>query len=151
MAAQRFKAILTKYGTRTLIEIPFNPNEVWDDKERHYITGSINGCKVRGRLETNGTQYFLSLGAAWRRDNNLEAGAKAEVILHPEGPQSDLLSADVSGALDAEPEAKAFFDAMASFYRMNYVRWIESAKRPETRIARIAEMVKLLKAGKKQK
>lgn len=52
---------------------------------------------------------------------------------------------------DAEPEAKAFFDSLATFYRKNYIRWIESAKRPETRGARIAEMVTLLKAGQKQK
>jgi uncharacterized protein YdeI (YjbR/CyaY-like superfamily) len=31
------------------------------------------------------------------------------------------------------------------------VRWIESAKRSETRRARIAEMLSLLKAGKKQR
>ena len=37
------------------------------------------------------------------------------------------------------------------FYRRNYVRWIESAKRPETRAARIADTVALLKAGKRQK
>jgi hypothetical protein len=30
-------------------------------------------------------------------------------------------------------------------------KWIESAKRPETRVARITEMMALLKAGKKQK
>jgi uncharacterized protein YdeI (YjbR/CyaY-like superfamily) len=40
---------------------------------------------------------------------------------------------------------------LATFYRNNYIRWIESAKRPETRRGRIAEMVDLLKAGTKQR
>jgi len=40
---------------------------------------------------------------------------------------------------------------LATFYRNTYIKWIESAKRPETRAARIEEMVQLLKAGKKQK
>ena len=151
MATQRFKATIAKSGTRALIVLPFNPNDVWGVKERHYIAGSVNGCRVRGPLDSNGTQFFLSLGAAWRRDNNLDAGANVDVVLSPEGPQSESLSPDISAALDAEPEAKAFFDALASFYRKNYVRWIESAKRPETRSARIAEMVKLLNAGQKQK
>jgi hypothetical protein len=31
------------------------------------------------------------------------------------------------------------------------VRWIEGARRPETRSAHIAEMLSLLKAGKKQR
>src|SRR5215510_827072 len=151
MTTQRFKAVISKYGSRTLIEIPFDPNYVWGIKQRHYISGTVNGCKVRGALESNGSQFFLSLGAAWRRDNHLDAGAEVEVVLSPEGPQSEQLSPDIASALDAEPEAKAFFDSLASFYRKNYIRWIESAKRPETRSARIAEMVALLKAGKKQK
>src|SRR5262249_46650139 len=36
-------------------------------------------------------------------------------------------------------------------YRKNFIRWIESAKREETRAGRIQEMIKLLKAEKKQK
>jgi hypothetical protein len=151
LTTQRFKTTIAKYGTRTLIVIPFNPNDVWGVKQRHYIAGSVNGCRVRGPLESNGTQFFLSLGAAWRRDNDLDAGAKVDVVLSPDGPQSEQLAPDFSAALDAEPEAKAFFDSLATFYRKNYVRWIESAKRPETRRARIAEMVTLLKAGQKQK
>ena len=148
---QRFQTILMKSGSRTYIPIPFNPNEVWGVKQRHYVTGSVNGHKVRGSLGSDGKQYFLPLGAAWRRDNGLEAGASVEVILSPEGPQSESLPQDVSDALDAEPQAKAFFESLATFYRNTYTKWIESAKRPETRAARIREMVDLLKAGKKQK
>jgi hypothetical protein len=151
VAAQRFKSTVAKSGTRTFIPIPFNPNEVWGVKQRHHITGTVNGCKVRGSLGSDGSQYFLPLGAAWRRDNGLEAGAKVEVILSAEGPQSELLAPDVAAALKAEPAAKAFFESLATFYRNTYVKWIESAKRPETRAARIAEMMRLLKAGQKQK
>jgi hypothetical protein len=148
---QRFKTVIAKSGTRTFIPIPFNPNEVWGVKQRHYITGTVNGYGVRGSLGSDGTQYFLPLGAAWRRDCGLEVGAKVDVFLSPEGPQSEGLSPDVTTALEAEPQAKAFFESLATFYRNTYIKWIESAKRPETRAARINEMVKLLRAGKKQK
>jgi hypothetical protein len=151
LTTQHFKSIISKSGTRTFIAIPFNPNDVWGAKQRHHIRGSINSCVVRGSLGSDGTQYFLPLGAAWRRDNGLEAGIEVNVVLSPEGPQSEGLSPDVASALDAEPQAKAFFESLATFYRNTYIKWIESAKRPETRSARINEMVKLLKAGKKQK
>ena len=151
MTTQRFETSITKTGSRTFITIPFNPNEVWGVKQRHHITGSINGCPVRGSLGSDGSQYFLPLGAAWRRDNGVEAGAEVEVVLTPEGPQADTLAPDILAALNREPEARAFFEALATFYRNGYVRWIESAKRPETRSARIAEMLILLKAGKKQR
>jgi hypothetical protein len=41
--------------------------------------------------------------------------------------------------------------AGSPLYRNGYLRWIEGAKRPETRSARIAETLGLLKAGKKQR
>jgi hypothetical protein len=148
---QRFKTIIAKSGTRIFIAIPFNPNEVWGVKQRHHITGPVNGYGVRGSLGSAGKQYFLPLGAAWRRGCGLEAGSKVEVALSPEGPQSESLSTDVATALDVEPQAKAFFEGLATFYRHTYIKWIESAKRPETRAARIKEMIELLKAGKKQK
>jgi hypothetical protein len=151
LTTQHFKTVIAKSGSRIFVPIPFNPNEVWGVKQRHHITGTVNGHKVRGSLGSDGKQYFLPLGAAWRRDCGINAGDKVDVILAPEGPQSESLSADVSDALDAEPQAKAFFESLATFYRNTYIKWIESAKRPETRTARIQEMIELLKAGKKQK
>jgi Bacteriocin-protection, YdeI or OmpD-Associated/Domain of unknown function (DUF1905) len=151
MTTQRFKTMVAKEGSRTSIAIPFNPNEVWGVKQRHHITGSINGCGVRGSLGSDGGQYFLPLGAAWRRDNGVEAGAEVEVVLAPEGPQADALAPDILVALESKPEARAFFESLATFYRTGYIRWIEGAKRPETRSTRIAEMLSLLKAGKKQR
>ena len=86
-----------------------------------------------------------------RRGCGLEAGAEVDVVLSPEGPQSENLSSDVVSALDAEPQAKGFFESLATFYRNTYIKWIESAKRPETRSERIHEMVRLLIEGRKQK
>jgi hypothetical protein len=151
LTTQRFKSTIAKTGSRTFIPIPFNPNDVWGVKQRHHIAGSVNGCQVRGSLGSDGTRFFLPLGAAWRRDNHLDAGAEVDVVLSPEGPQAEQLSADVAAALEAEPQARAFFESLATFYRNTYIQWIESAKRPETRTGRIDEMVQLLKGGKKQK
>jgi len=148
---QRFKTVIARSGSRTFIAIPFSPNEVWGVKQRHHITGTVNEYRIRGSLGSDGLQYFLPLGAAWRRDCGLDAGSSVDVVLAPEGPQSESLSPDVTSALEAEPQARAFFESLATFYRNTYIKWIESAKRPETRTARIKEMIELLKAGKKQK
>jgi uncharacterized protein YdeI (YjbR/CyaY-like superfamily) len=74
------------------------------------------------------------------------------VEIAPEGPQRDDLAEDVAAALAANPDAEAFFDSLAQFYRWAYLRWIDATKRrPEQRAERIAEMVKLLKAGTKER
>ena len=46
---------------------------------------------------------------------------------------------DMRAALDAQPDAAAFFDAATPSYRRNVLRWIHNAKRPETRVVRIAK------------
>jgi uncharacterized protein YdeI (YjbR/CyaY-like superfamily) len=70
----------------------------------------------------------------------------------PEGPQSDALAADIIAALHAEPEAARFFDGLASFYRKNYLRWINATRRsPSVRAQRIAELIELMKSGKKER
>lgn len=148
---ERFTGVVSDTGTRVVIVVPFNPNDVWGLKQRHHVSGSVGDCKWRGPLDHDGEQFFMALGPAWRRDNGVDVGAQVEVALSPEGPQVDNVGADVAAALEAEPEALAFFEGLPSFYRRNYIRWVESAKRPGTRAARIAEMVNLLKDGKREK
>lgn len=149
--AQHFTATITKSGNKAMIVLPFDPNQVWATKEQHHITGSVNGYTVRGPLGFDGTQYYVSLGVAWRRDNGLDGATSVEVVLAPEGPQSSTMASDIVVALDAEPQARTYFEGLATFYRKNYVRWIEGAKRPATRSARIAEMIRLLKDGQKER
>jgi len=73
-------------------------------------------------------------------------------VLAPEGPQREDLADDVRAALDADPEAGAFFDGLAQFYRRAYLRWIDGTKRrPDERQRRIAEMVELLRRGEKER
>ncbi len=52
-------------------------------------------------------------------------------------------------ALNNNPEAEEFFKSLAPTYQKQYLLWIATAKRPETRQKRIDESVKLLLEGKK--
>jgi uncharacterized protein YdeI (YjbR/CyaY-like superfamily) len=74
------------------------------------------------------------------------------VELSPEGPQRGDLAEDIAAALDANPAAGAFFDALAQFYRNGYLRYIDATKRrPDLRAARIAEVTGLLASGIKER
>ena len=75
---------------------------------------------------------------------------RSSVELAPEGPQRADLADDVAAALEANPKAGEFFDALAQFYRRGYLRWIDGTRRrPEVRRERIARMVELLESGVK--
>ena len=147
----RFESEIVSIKGRGSIVLDFDPNAVWGEKSRHFVTGTANGRQIRGDLENVNGQWVLPAGPAWRRDYSLDIGASVEVELAPEGPIGDRLSPDVAAALESVKEAKSFFEGLPTFYRKNYIRWIESAKRPETRDKRIGEMMALLKAGRREK
>jgi uncharacterized protein YdeI (YjbR/CyaY-like superfamily) len=56
---------------------------------------------------------------------------------------------DLRGALDARPEAAAFFDSLNSRNRYAVLYRVHDAKRPETRARRIAQLVEMLSKGEK--
>ncbi len=151
MRSQRFTATAQDGGRgRVLIPVPFDPDEVWAAKPRHHVGGTVNGMRIRGVIELNGGVRGFLLGPAWLRGCGLAVGDEVQVEVEPEGPQRGDLAADVAAALEANPQAGAFFDALAQFYRHGYLRWIDATKRsPDLRAQRIATMVELLTAGVK--
>jgi uncharacterized protein YdeI (YjbR/CyaY-like superfamily) len=52
-------------------------------------------------------------------------------------------------ALAVHPSAQRFFDQLAPSYRQNYIDWVDSAKREETRKRRLDEAISLLSQGRK--
>jgi len=54
-------------------------------------------------------------------------------------------------ALSAAPRAKAAFDALAPSHRTEYVRWIGSARKEETRDRRVLAAVRMLEEGGTQR
>jgi len=153
MQPQHFTATLAPGSRgRVFVPVPFNPDEVWRAKPLHHVSGTINGMGIRAAIEGDGDQRGFTLGPAWLRCCAVAVGDTVTVEIGPEGPQRDDLALDVAAALDADPEAGAFFDSLAQFYRKAYLSWIDATKRsPELRAQRISEMIRLLGAGVKER
>lgn len=150
---QSFEALVTASGRGGIqVSIPFDPDALWGRKTIHHVAGKVGACQVRGPLATVDGSLVLQLGPAWLRGSEVRIGDKVRVTLWPEGVQRDDLEPDLASALAAAPKAAAFFDALAQFYRNDYLRWINATKRrPEERVRRIREAIKLLRAGVKQR
>jgi hypothetical protein len=147
----KFEATVARRGRdRVTVPVPFDPDHQWGVKPRHHVTGTVSGMRVRAVIEPFGEGFGFVLGPAWRRDCGVDVGDRVLVCLVPEGPQRADLPADFAEALDANPSAGQFFDALAQFYRKAYLRWIEATKRsPDKRAERIATVVQLLADGHK--
>ena len=135
---------------RVRIALPFDADELWGVKPRHHVGGTVDGKKIRAVVE--GDRTAIVLGAMWVKDAGVPLGKKVKVVLEPEGPQRDELAPDIQQAFAKDAVAKAFFDGLAQFYRKGYLRYIDATKRkPELRAERIAEVVALCRAGKKER
>jgi hypothetical protein len=153
MGSQRFRGIIAA-GPRdsAVIMVPFDPDEAWGVKASHPVSGTVGGRRIRTRLVPGGCGWMLTFPRKRLTGMGVAIGAEVRVELAPEGPQRGDLADDIAAALAANPAAGAFFDTLAQFYRKAYLRWIDStARRPDLRAARIAEVVGLLAAGIKER
>jgi hypothetical protein len=153
MGSRRFAVVVAAAGRgKLLVPVPFDPDQVWGAKQRHHIGGTVNGIRVRAVIEPRGDGFGFTLGRTSPAGCGVAAGDEVTVEIAPEGPQRDDLAPDVAAALAADSDAGAVFDSLAQFYRRAYLRWIDATKRrPEQRAERIAEMVRLLRSGIKER
>lgn len=79
------------------------------------------------------------------------AGLAAAPTGHRYAPKPTIpdLPSYLAQALQAVPEAWAFFETLSASNRRHFVLWIDTAKRPETRARRIREAIELLTARRK--
>jgi hypothetical protein len=133
------------------IRLPFRPADVWGDRDRYYLAGTIERYPMRAVVTDIDAEPLLELGPSWCRDPRVGPGATVQVSLRPEGPQIDEMAADLAAALRSDPRARRFFESLATFYRKGFVTWVEGAKRPETRAKRIADTVAALQAGRRER
>jgi uncharacterized protein YdeI (YjbR/CyaY-like superfamily) len=57
--------------------------------------------------------------------------------------------AELKRAFRSDKEAKSAFEKLSYTHQKEYVKWIEEAKKAETRQSRIVKTLEMLKKGKK--
>jgi hypothetical protein len=153
VTVQRFDArVEPRSGPGLTLSLDFDPTAVWGTRDVYRVNGTIAGAPFRGTVERRGGTWTITLGQ--RSPSFVRAAGQEEVpvALELEGPQSQNLAADVAAALADRPRAQKAFDELATFYRKGWLRWIDATtRRPDVRTARIAEMIQLLEAGRKER
>lgn len=91
--------------------------------------------------------------AELKREGLLAAAGKKRPPTEKDGDAPALktvkLPAYIARAFKKSPAAWRFFQSLAPSYKRNYIGWIDSAKKEETRLRRLTEAVSLLAKGKK--
>ena len=104
-------------------------------------TWSVVNINRAGDLIAEGRMTPAGLAAFEARTDDRSA------IYSYEQRKAAELDAEQRARFEAEPEAWAWFQAAAAWYRRTAIYWVTSAKKPETRERRLATLIEQSAAG----
>ncbi|MDR6687968.1 hypothetical protein J2Y41_003546 [Arthrobacter sp. 1088] len=146
----KFTTTIVGDGNKAGIEVPEDVVSALDAGKRPPVVVTINGQSYRSSIAVMGGKYMVGVSSANRDLTGASAGDTVDVDLEVDTqPRVIEVPDDLAAALEAEPEAKAFYGTLNYSAQRRYVEPIGDAKTEETRARRIAKVIADLKAGKK--
>jgi hypothetical protein len=144
-----FRATVVLGGkTATGIQVPDDVVEALGAGKRPPVAVTVGGYTYRTTVAPMGGDFWVPLAAEHREAAGVAAGQEVDVsVVLDTAPREVTLPDDLSAVMD--DAARAHFDGLAPSHKKEWVRWVEEAKKPETRAARIEKTVESLRAGKK--
>jgi hypothetical protein len=146
---KRFTATVRLDGkTATSFEVPSAIVEALGPGRRPPVRITVGGHTYRTTVAAYGNQFFVPLN----RENRAAAGVKAGDTVPVAIEIDDALRIievpdDFAKAMKTAKQRK-FFDDLAYSHQREYVQWIASAKRADTRARRIERAVEMLAEGR---
>jgi hypothetical protein len=118
--------------------------------KRPAVTASFNGIQFRTTIAVYGGLSYLGVRRELRDAAQLEPGDVVEITLERDDqPRTVEVPDDLAQALARDPEASQVFESLSFTNRKEYVSWITSARRAETRQRRLVEVPALLRQGRR--
>ena len=145
----RFESTVELGGkTATGIPVPDQVVEALGSGKRPPVTITVNGHTYRTTAVRMGGRFFVPLSAENRAAAGVAAGDDITVDVEPDtAPREVSVPEDLAAAMD--DAVRATYDGLSFTHRKEWVRWVEEAKKPETRASRIEKTVAGLREGKR--
>jgi hypothetical protein len=154
----RFKAKLlrpaaaAKGSSWTFLTLPKTASAKLPSRGMTTVEGTINGFPFRATLEPDGQKgHWLKVSRKLRDAAGTDVGdvVTLEIALAGEEPEPKV-PADLRKALMNALKARALWFDITPVARRDWIHWIVSAKRPETRARRISNACAMLADGKRR-
>jgi hypothetical protein len=147
----KFRATVELNGkTATGIEVPEEVVAALGAGQRPPVLVTLGNYTYRTTVARMGGRFLVGINAEHRAAADVAAGDQLEVDIRPDTePREVSIPADLAAALAQDAKASAYFDGLSYTHRKEWVRWVEEAKRPETRATRLAKTVDSLREGKR--
>jgi len=150
MAAQTFRTTLRAEGkTATGFEVPPEVVEALGSGKKPKVTVTINGYTYRSTVFPYTEAYMLPLAAEHRVPAGVKAGDEIEVTLELDtAPREIDVPPELAAALDADPQAKAFFDGLSYSNKRVFTLNVEGTSNPETKARRVEKAIAIMREGR---
>lgn len=151
MATVELKRVLEARGPAGGLVLTDEEVQVLGGGKRAAVRVRVGDREARLRLAVMGGENLIGMSKAARAELGVEIGQQLAVsITLDEEPREVAVPAALADALAGDAAAQAGFDAFPFTARKDYAVWVETAKRPETRAARVGESVQRLREGKRR-
>ena len=142
----RFQTTLQRFGpNNTGIEVPEEVLTALGRGRRVKVVATVNGYTYRTSVAPAYGKILMPFSSEHRAASGLSGGEEIEVEIIPDdAPREVEIPPDLATGLAAAPAAAAFFAALSYTQQRAYALWIEDAKKPETRSARVEKAVEML-------
>ena len=147
----RFRTkVLLEGKTATGLQVPNDVVAGLGAGKRPAVRITINGYSYRTTAMFMGGRFLVPLAAEHRDGAGVSAGEEIDVDIELDTAVREVIvPADLATALAGQPSVQAFFDQLSFTHRKEWVRWIEDAKKPETRQARLIKTIDELRDGRR--
>ena len=137
-------------GGGAYVTVPFDVERAFGRK-RVPVQATFDGEPYRGTLvRMGGPDHILIVLKEIRERIGKRPGDAVEVTLWEDRePREVEVPPDLAEALRRSPEAAGHFEKLSYTHRREYVRWIEEAKREQTRADRVRRAAETLAEGRK--
>jgi hypothetical protein len=146
----RFKTTLDSAGKNAAgFRVPREVVEALGKGKRPPVVVTINGYSYRNTVAVYGDEFLIGVAQEHRAPAGVKPGDDIEVdLVLDTAPREVEVPTDFAAALDAVPEAKAYFEGLSYSNKRRYTLSIEEAKSEETRQRRIEKSVSQLREGR---
>ncbi|WP_312822602.1 YdeI/OmpD-associated family protein [Epilithonimonas sp.] len=134
------------------VNFPFDTVELFGKKGQVKVKVLLDDkVEYRSSLANMGGNFHrLGLTQAIRKELGKTFGDTVEVKLWEDKEERIvIIPDDVQVLLNQKEKAKKFYEKMSYTHKKEYIRWIEEAKKEETRERRKIKMIEMLLEGKK--
>lgn len=153
--AKEFQAVILsneKFVNGAYIEIPFDV-EAFFGKKRVNVNATFDGVPYRGSMVRMGSPvHILIIRKDIRAKIGKSFGDLIDVRVEEDlAPRVVEVPDDFKAMLKEVPEVAAFFKKLSYTHQKEYVNWIVTAKRPETRTRRMNKAIEMMSKGEKRR